>query len=243
MDNINSVGTPAHGPGKSRPGVRITAVLLLAVASALPGVGGAQTVAGLSSAHPSPGYGQEYTVLNTLGSATPRTTFSVIGSGGYAIFAQQFSGPPFTLARRSVLTQVGAFVNNCAQIVAGVPQCPNTLPFVVQIRRSVNGAPDPYLVVAAAPLTHDRDPLTVTFETASLATVTLEPGTYFAIFAPQQAIDSGFVLANAFGGYTARITPVGSVTPTGSTVDPANRIAVRILARPVKPKPHAAAAQ
>lgn len=242
MDHTNSAGTPMHRPGRSKPTIRMAAVLLLAMASALPGVSQAQTVADVSSAQSNAGYGQEFTVLNTLGTATPRTTFSVFGSGGYAVFSDAFVGPPFTLTRRAVLTQVGAFVNNCAQIVAGVPNCPNALPFVFQIRRSVDGAPDPTFVVAAAPLTHDRDPLTVSFETASLANVTLEPGRYFAIIAPQQAIDSGFVLANSIG-YAARITPVGIVSPTGSTVDPANRTAVRILARPVKPKPAAAAGQ
>lgn len=242
MDNMNSVGTPTHCLGRSTPTIRVAAVLLLAMASTLPGMSGAQTVADTSSAQSSPGLGPEFTVLNTLGSATPRTTFSVFGSAGYAVFSEAFVGPPFTLTRRVVLTQVGAFVNNCAQIVAGVPQCPNTLPFVFQIRRSVDGAPDPRFVVAAAPLTHDRDPLTVRFETASLDNVILEPGRYFAIIAPQQVIDSGFVLANSIG-YAARITPVGIVSPTGSTVDPANRTAVRILARPVKPKPPAAAGQ
>jgi len=242
MDNMNSVGTPTHRPGRSKPKTRMAAVLLLAMASALPGVSGAQTVADMSSAQANPGLGQEFTVLNTLGTATPSTTFSVFGSGGYDVFSDAFVGPPFTLTRRAVLTQVGAFVNNCAQIIAGVPQCPNTLPFVFQIRRSVDGAPDPRFVVAAAPLTHDRDPLTVRFETASLGNVILEPGRYFAIIAPQQVIDSGFVLANSIG-YAARITPVGIVSPTGSTVDPANRTAVRILARPVKPKPHAVAGQ
>lgn len=242
MDSTNSAATPTHRPGQAKPKIRMTAALLLAIASALPGVNQAQTVTDVASAQSNTGYVPEFTVLNTLGTATPRTTFSVFGSGGYAVFSDAFVGPPFTLKRRAVLTQVGAFVNNCASIVAGVPYCPNTLPFVFQIRRSVNGAPDPTFVVAAAPLTNDRDPLTVSFETASLGNVVLEPGRYFAIIAPQQAIDSGFVLANSIG-YAARITPVGIVSPTGSTVDPANRTAVRILARAVGPKPNAAAAQ
>ena len=123
-------------------------------------------------------------------------------------------------------------MNNCAVIVA-VPQCPNTLPFVVQIRRSINGAPDPRLLIAAVPLTHDNDPLTVSMESAALDDVPLEPGTYFALFAPQTASDGGFLLSNANGGaYQAGMTTIGVVTSTGSFAD-TNFVAVRIVAKVV----------
>lgn len=123
-------------------------------------------------------------------------------------------------------------MNNCAVIVA-VPQCPNTLPFVVQIRRSVNGAPDPRLLIAAVPLTHDNDPLTVSMESAALDDVPLEPGTYFALFAPQTGSDGGCLLSNANGGaYQAGMTTIGVVTSTGSFAD-TNFVAVRIVAKVV----------
>jgi hypothetical protein len=120
----------------NRPGRKIVtaAGLLLAMSATLPGLSQAQT----------------FTVVDTLSTA-PGKTFSIFGTGGLAITTEQFVGPRFTLTQRAVLTRVGAFVNNCATITSGVPQCPNALPFVVQIRRSVNGAPDPRLVVAAAP--------------------------------------------------------------------------------------------
>jgi hypothetical protein len=66
----------------------------------------------------------------------------------------------------------------------------------------------------------------------------LEAGTYFAIFAPQQATDAGILLASA-QGYTAGITALGTVTPAGSTLDPANYAAVQIIARPFKKGAHA----
>lgn len=172
-------------------------------------------------------------MLDTLGAATPTTRFSVFGSGGNGIFSEQFIGPQFTLPRRSVLTQVGGFVNNCDSILSGVPQCPNTRPFVVQIRRSVNGAPDPRLVVAAAPLTHDNDPLVISFESARFDDIPLEAGTYFAIFTPQQAGDAGFLVGSVLG-YTPGIAAVGTITPAGSTFDAAAHTAVRIVARPVR---------
>ena len=178
-------------------------------------------------------HAQVYTVLDTAGAATSGTTFSVFGSAGQVIGSAQFVGPQFTLTRRSVLTKIEALVNNCSVIVAGVPQCPNTLPFVVQIRRSINGVPDPRLLIAATPLTHDNDPLTVSMENAALDDVPLEPGSYFALFAPQQDSDAGLLLSNANGGtYQAGMTTIGVVTSTGSFAD-TNFVAVRIVAKNV----------
>jgi hypothetical protein len=235
MNKTNGVATPKLHPDRPKLKNIMTAALLLAMSSTLSSVSHAQTI---SSTPSSVSHAQTVTVLNTLGTATPRTTFSVFGSSGYAIFREQFAGPPFTLTRRSVLTKVGAFVNNCGQITAGVPQCPNTLPFVVQIRRSVNGAPDPDLLIAAAPLSHDNNPLVVSFESADFDDIPLEAGTYFAIFAPQQATDAGLLLGLS-QGYVSSITAVGVVTPTGSTLDTANYAAVQIIARPFKKGTHA----
>jgi len=197
------------------------------------GVGAAVLLVALSLVPSAGVQAQVYTVLDTAGAATPATTFSVAGSAGQVLGSAQFVGPQFTLTRRSVLTKIEALVNNCSVIVAGVPQCPNTLPFVVQIRRSINGVPDPRLLIAATPLTHDNDPLTVSMESAALDDVPLEPGTYFALFAPQQESDSGFLLSNANGGaYQAGITTIGVVTSSGSFAD-TNFVAVRIAAKVV----------
>src|SRR5947208_1461926 len=100
-------------------------------------------------------------IVDTLAIATPTTQFSVFGAGGQAIFSEQFVGPQFTLQSSAVLTEIGAFVNNCATIFTGVPQCPDTLPFIVQIRRSVGGIPDRSTVLASFTLSHDNDPFLV----------------------------------------------------------------------------------
>ncbi len=71
MDSTNSAATPTHRPGQAKPKIRMTAALLLAIASALPGVNQAQTVTDVASAQSNTGYVPEFTVLNTLGTATP----------------------------------------------------------------------------------------------------------------------------------------------------------------------------
>jgi len=242
MNKMNSVHTQRRRVDGSILKVEITC-LLLALSSMLPSVSQAQAVTNPPSPLSSANHGQAVTILDTLGTATPRTTFSVFGSAGMGIYSEAFVGPQFTLTRRSVLTTVGAFVNNCDQISAGVPQCPNTRPFVVQIRRSINGMPDPRLLIAAAPLSHDNDPLTVSFESASFNDIPLEAGTYFAIIAPQQAGDAGIILSSVLlpsgQRYVAGITVLGNVSPTGSTVEPAYHAAVKIIARPVTRRPRA----
>lgn len=219
MTKASSVDAPKLHPDRPKLKIIMTAALLLAMSSS---VSHAQTV----------------TVLDTLGTATPKTTFSVFGTGGQSISNEQFVGPQFTLTRRSVLTKIGAFINNCRSIISGVPQCPNALPFVVQIRRSVNGMPDPSLLIAATPLSHDNDPLIVSFESAEFDDVPLEAGTYFALFAPQQAADAGFLLGSA-QGFVSGITVIGHVSPTGSSLDTANFAAVQIIARSVEKGTHA----
>ena len=206
-------GTPEVHTDRPARKIVMAAALLLAMSSMLPGLSHAQTI----------------TLVDTL-STVPGKTFNIFGTGGLAITTEQFVGPRFTLTQRAVLTRVGAFVNNCATITSGVPQCPNALPFVVQIRRSVNGAPDPRLVVAAAPLSHDNNPLAVSFESASFDNIPLEAGTYFAVFAPQQAGDGGLLLSTA-PGFVAGITAIGEVRPSGNILNPADHAAVQVIAR------------
>jgi hypothetical protein len=200
-------------------------------------------LSGTASAHAqsensAAGRAEPIVVLDTLGAATPRTTFSIFGSAGPSIFGNQWVGPEFTLTRRSVLIKVGAFINNCGAFAAGgVPQCANRRPIVVQIRRSLNGAPDPVFLVAATPLSSSNDPLTYSFESADFDDVVLEPGTYFAIFSPQQAGDGGTLLGVANNGaYVAGLTTIGFVSSSGSPTEQ-NFVAVRIVAKPVKARP------
>jgi hypothetical protein len=176
------------------------------------------------------------TIVDTLGMATPSTTFSVFGTGATTISEDQYVGPQFTLTGETVITEIGGFMNNCGQFNPPfVPDCPNTLPFEVQIRPALSGGgvPDPSTVLATFVLSHDDDPLVYSFESVS-TNLTLGPGTYFALFHAQQADDVGGLLGNAQTpfGYLPAVTALGILdTSTGVTVPVLWHVpaAVRIL--------------
>ncbi|HEV2833995.1 MAG TPA: hypothetical protein VGW58_01695 [Pyrinomonadaceae bacterium] len=142
-----------------------------------------------------PGTSATISIVNTLGPATPDTQFDGAGTAGVSILPFQFIGPKFTLTEPTTLTEIGGFMNNCISIINGVPLCPNTLPFTVQIRPATNGVPDASTVLASFVLSHDNDPLNISYESVAI-NLLLQPGTYFALFAPQGA-DQGYLLANA----------------------------------------------
>jgi hypothetical protein len=112
----------------------------------------------------------------------------MVGSGGQAIGATQLVGPSFVLATDAVLIEIDGFVNNCAQILMGIPHCPDTVPLVVEIRRSVRGIPDATSLLASFDLSHDDDALVVSFESVAIH-LTLEAGSCFALFGPGRTQD------------------------------------------------------
>ena len=180
-------------------------------------------------------------VLDTLGSATPSTRFSVFGSGGQAIGATQLVGPSFVLATDAVLIEIGGFVNNCAQILMGIPHCPDTVPLVVEIRRSVGGIPDATSLLASFDLSHDDDPLVVSFESVAIH-LTLEAGSYFALFGPGRTQDVGELLGFATDPfpYAAGSTSLGffnSLSGEAFLSSTPLNAAVRILAAPIPEPP------
>jgi hypothetical protein len=134
--------------------------------------------------------------------------------------------------------EIGGFLNNCKSIVAGIPQCPGTLPFIVQIRPSTNGIPDASAVLASFTLSHDNDPLVVSYESVAI-NLTLGPGSYFALFAPQGS-DEGFLLGSASApfNYQAGLITKGFLNPTtgASSVEANSGGAVRILGAPATPQ-------
>ncbi len=132
----------------------------------------------------------ECTILDTLQGISTGTRFSFLGAGGQSVFTSQSVGPMFTLAEATEITEIGGFVNNCVSIIAGEPQCPDTSPFVVQIRPAVGGIPGPNTLMGTFVLSHDDDPLAVSFESAEVGLI-LEPGTYFALFAPGEPDEGG----------------------------------------------------
>lgn len=153
-------------------------------------------------------------LVDGLAGADPAQPFDVFGSAGTGITAGQFVGPRFSIAEPGFLTEIGAFLNNCDSIVAGAPLCPDTHPFVVQLRPSIDGLlPHPSLVLATLLLSHDDDPLLISYESVR-PKLRLEPGTYFALFAPQEPDEAGFLLGNAnTGGYFADAITMGAIYP------------------------------
>jgi hypothetical protein len=162
---------------------------------------------GLASTDATAQPGDPLTLVDTLGTATPTTTFDFAGSGGWALFAEQKVGPRFVLTRPTAITEIGGIVNNCEVIFMGVPQCPDTAPLVVQIVPvSVDGLPDVQNVLATLVLSHDNDPLTFSYESVN-PNLQLDAGTYFALFGAQNK-DVGHLLAIA-PGYAAGVTTMG----------------------------------
>ena len=157
-------------------------------------------------------------------------------TGGQVISKGQLVGPAFTVAQQTVITEIGAFVKNCRSVISGVPQCPETLPLTVQIRRSINGVPDPSTVLASFTLTHDNEPLVYSYEFAKTSFV-VEPGSYFALFAAQ-GDDVGALLSIASFpfGYQAGTVTLGFVNLLAGTSSASSRplrAAVRIMGQPI----------
>jgi hypothetical protein len=150
-----------------------------------------------------------------LGTATPADTFSFFGSGSHIVFSGQLVGPQFTLAAPTVITEIGAFVHNCTNSTGNPFDCPPGHPLRVEIRPSVDGVPDPAHVLATFTLSSDGNPLVVSYESVE-PELTLDPGTYFALFAVQDE-EAGGLLQNGFLNgalYVAGLVTLGFWEPT-----------------------------
>jgi hypothetical protein len=199
---------------------------MLACAAALAATSIAPVEAGIST-----------TVLDTVGIVPTTTEFSVFGSSGRPIHRFESVGPQFTISQTVLLTEIGGFVNNCRSIVLGVPDCPDTRPFAVEIRPSVDGGPDPASVIASFELSHDDAPLVTSYESVD-PNLVLQPGTYFAMFT-SQGDDAGYLLASAQVpfAYQAGATVMGHFDFGRVFVSPAEQGAVRILGELLGPGP------
>jgi hypothetical protein len=179
------------------------------------------------------------TIVDSLGTAAPSTQFSVFGTGGCAnsIGSTQFVGPEFTLTQPTVITEIGGFFVNCGFIL-GVPQCPEIAQFVVQIRPSTNGVPDPSIILASYPLSRNDNVFVATYQSVSID-LPLGAGTYFALFAPLQEDMAGYVVGSATDPflYQAGLVPWGALNlSTGASIfEGLCNDAVRILGTPVVP--------
>lgn len=153
-------------------------------------------------------------ILDSLGTATPATQFPLFESTGLGILDDNFIGPQFTLTQPTTLTEIGAFVNSrCIFTDDDVALCSDPSPLIVQIRPALNGLPDPSTVLASFVLSHDNDPLVISYE--SVATnLLLQPGTYFALFVPQTN-NVGLFLTTATSpfAYQAEVINIGALNP------------------------------
>src|SRR5687768_2615281 len=146
------------------------------------------------------------TIVDSLGIATTETKFRASEAGGLSIIFAQFPGPKFTLTQPTTITEIGGFVHSF-----------NNQPIIVEIRPALpNGLPDITTVLASFVLSNDNDPIFVSFESVEL-NLRLEPGTYFALFAPQPG-DSGFLVGTAIGSfvYQSDLIEIGFVNPLGN---------------------------
>ncbi len=164
-------------------------------------------------------------IIDTLGEAPPTARFRTVGNGGVTIGPAQFVGPQFTLTQPTAVREIGAFLNNTT----------GSSPFTVQIHRSKDGAPYPDAIQKNLRLSHDGDPLTVSYETVATRFV-LDPGTYFALFSLQDG-DEGYILGGASEpfAYRAGLTTLGCLGPSckDQTVFE-GFAAVRIVGEPVE---------
>jgi hypothetical protein len=89
---------------------------------------------------------------------------------------------------------------------------------IVEIRPSINGVPDASTVIASFVLSHDNDPLVVSYESVAI-NLLLQPGTYFALFAPQED-NAGIFLGSATSpfNYQAGLLNIGSLNPISQAV-------------------------
>ena len=168
-------------------------------------------------------------IVDSLGAATPATTFDVFASFGVGVAPTQLIGPQFTLAQDTVITEIGAFINhNC------VPNnCPGALPFAVQIRPTTGGVPDASTVLATFVLSDDGNSLVVSYESV-MTHLTLPSGNYSVLFVPQDAVD-GSLMGGASSpfNYQAEVVTLGFLDPSSGTTGVSDSFAaVRIIGHP-----------
>ena len=177
-----------------------------------------------------------YVIVDTLGAATPTTTFSIFGSTANLAANDYLSGPRFSLSDATLITEIGVFLNNCETILSGVPQCPDTHPVSVQIRPELNGEPHPTAVIASFDLSHDNDPLTISYESVATS-LSLPAGTYFALFTTHNG-EAAMLLSASYGAttYVAESVTIGTLNlSTGQVFIQVVPMAVRILGESTPP--------
>ena len=138
----------------------------------------------------------EAVIFDSLNGASAETSFEigVYGTSGRGVSAEWHVGVEVMLTKPTMITEVGGIMNNCGQIVNGVALCQGALPFVIEVRPTRNGYPDPDEVIANLVLTDDGNPLRYSYERWR-GRLHLRAGKYFFLVAPARAEDSGSILS------------------------------------------------
>jgi hypothetical protein len=174
-------------------------------------------VCGTAAARPAP-----FTIVDTLGAATPETVFALPGSGGPSLDPLQWAGPQFTITKHTTIVEIGAFIAGSSPSV--------------QIRPSVNGLPDSTVVIAelSLPTCSGGVVCYVSVAPEKSLKVRLRPGVYFALFTAT-ADQGGYLLGSAQQPffYQAGQTLLGFLDPTTGRAftEDALFAAVRILGK------------
>ena len=183
---------------------RFMAVCVLTVALSLSGVSAQQGC---------------HALVDTIGTLSVNSTYPVPGSGGLTVSIHQVIGPRLILTQPTTITEIGAIANSA-------------FPLSVQIRPSLNGAPDPTVVLFSFSLSFDNDPGIYSYESVKVNLV-LQPGTYFVLFVSQPDEQIGALLHSHFGDppLLSGSTATGSLDLTTgvSQFSDAEFYAVRIL--------------
>lgn len=157
-------------------------------------------------------------VIDTIGTVPLDTHFSVWASGGASITPTRGSGVTFTVTEPVKLTEVGAFVNNCGEFAAGVANCPDRQPFVIEFRVVYENMFLSTLPTATVTLSDDGDPYLISYESAHpnliLGPSPQGPIKYAAVIRPQ-GDNTGWVLGSATSPfeYQSAATEVGILDP------------------------------
>ena len=199
-------------------------VVMAAVAAGFVASGGATTAAAAGGMNASAQSNGLFTIVDTLGTATRTSTFPFAGSNGTTIVPYTLFGPRFVLTRPTVITEIGAFITSTpasdeGMVVFVFPAAPSGLP---------DTAP-----VAVFILSDDGNPDVYSYESVQ-TDLTLQPGTYFALFITDYLSQTGWLLANA-PGYAAGVTTMSLSLAVGEETGPPvvdeYQGAVRILGR------------
>ena len=158
----------------------VTLLLLAAVMTIIAGISSAQRreARGRDASIP-----QDTIVIDSIGDLPTNTRFKLPGSSGSPLDVHNSVGPEFTLTKATTITEIGAYVESCICLVRGkyLEPCEPFPTISVDIHPQLNGKPDLATVIASYNLSNDNDRTLTSYESVKIE-LTLEPGTYYAIF-------------------------------------------------------------